>query len=159
MKTNQIRPLTTKATATKIIIFCNVSMFSPYQHNGVGDRNAPPSELSYKLSSITICFQYGPTRTCKLREHKNGRLSSVFFMARLNVDAAAKCRMTLARMSPSGRFRTLGSDYIVPIPVIRFRLYAIPKLPIECVGRLKTRQADCYALQGAELFCSKLLLI
>ena len=28
-------------------------------------------------------------------------------MAWLNVDAAAKCRMTLARMSPSGRFRRL----------------------------------------------------
>jgi hypothetical protein len=58
MKMNQIRPLTTKATVTKIIIFCNVSMFSPYQHNEFSDRNAPLSELSYKSSTITICFQY-----------------------------------------------------------------------------------------------------
>ena len=79
MKINQIRPLTTKATVTKIIIFCNVSMFSPYQHNELGDRNAPPSELSYKLSAITICFQYATTHSCKLRERNNWEVKLGFF--------------------------------------------------------------------------------
>jgi hypothetical protein len=58
MKMNQIRPLTTRATATNIIIFCNMSIFFLLINNGRRNKTTPPSGLSYKLSSITIGFQW-----------------------------------------------------------------------------------------------------
>ena len=52
-------------------------------------------------------------------------------------------------MSPSWSFPDIV-EWRVCESVIRFRLYISPKLPTECVGWLKTRQADCYALRGTE---------
>jgi hypothetical protein len=57
----------------------HVHIFSPYQHNELGDRNTPLSELSYKLSAITICFQYATTHSCKLRERNNWEVKLGFF--------------------------------------------------------------------------------
>jgi len=59
----------------------HVHIFLLNQHNGLGDRNTPPSELSYKLSVIAICFQYAATRSCRLGKRNNWVSKLGFFMA------------------------------------------------------------------------------